>query len=88
MLGRPTREIKIKKERSACPVCRGRLYRIPAGAPCAGCKKNRNTNVCPGCGGMPERVEGAACVDCGTPAGKNAEYETPKRSYGSVKWDP
>lgn len=85
-LGRPRAEMRIKSKAAACEVCRGRAYQVPAGQNCAGCGRRRNANTCPGCGGLPERVEGSQCKDCGTPAGKNPEFHYPTLRR-AVPWD-
>lgn len=82
----PKRETRIKAKAAACQVCRGRAYQVPAGQNCTGCGRRRNVNVCPGCGGLPERVEGKECVHCGTAAGKNQEYQHEPRRTSSAGW--
>jgi len=76
----------VKAKHAACPVCRGLRYKIPAGTPCSGCARTRDTKFCSECAGLPERVEGTACRECGTAAGKNAEYKHEPRRTSSSGW--
>jgi hypothetical protein len=80
------RAYNIKAKDKACPVCRGLRYQITDGAPCAGCGRMRDTKVCPGCAGLPERVEGKTCIGCGTAAGKNPEYRFEPQRRSSSGW--
>jgi hypothetical protein len=80
-------DVRRRRRGVVCLVCDNRPYKIPAGQLCKGCQRRRNTNFCPGCGGLPERVRGPKCEDCGTLKGKNPEYNHPPPSHGAVKMD-
>jgi len=83
------RQHNVKSKDAACPKCRGLRYQIREPS-CSDCGLKRDPKFCPACGGMPERVEGklgTACIECGTVAGKNVEYDFGPRRVSSAGWN-